>query len=139
MNLELLKEALENDSNINIINETLGSIKSKKNDVLQQFGFTKQELKEYHNKLKNYLYVDSINELKIGHSIRYFNITDPNNIKLSINAIINDIKVLDKGIAIVIKFFNNKYSTIYYNNNIIFKKLSNQENVLLAALKYLNK
>lgn len=139
MNLELLKDALENDSNINIINETLGSIKSKKNDVLQQFGFTKQELKEYHNKLKNYLYVDSINELKIGHSIRYFNITDPNNIKLSINAIINDIKVLDKGIAIVIKFFNNKYSTIYYNNNIIFKKLSNQENVLLAALKYLNK
>ena len=93
MNLELLKEALENDSNINIINETLGSIKSKKNDILQQFGFTKQELKEYHNKLKNYLYVDSINELKIGHSIRYFNITDPNNIKLSINAIINDIKV----------------------------------------------
>tara|TARA_Y100000816_G_C26091140_1_gene576650 strand:- start:1523 stop:1942 length:420 start_codon:yes stop_codon:yes gene_type:complete len=139
MNLELLKDALENDSNINIINETLGSIKSKKNDVLQQFGFTKQELKEYHNKLKNYLYIDSINELKIGHSIRYFNITDPNNIKLSINAIINDIKILDKGIAIVIKFFNNKYSTIYYNNNIIFKKLSNQENVLLAALKYLNK
>lgn len=139
MNLELLKEALENDSNINIINETLGSIKSKKNDILQQFGFTKQELKEYHNKLKNYLYVDSINELKIGHSIRYFNITDPNNIKLSINAIINDIKILDKGIAIVIKFFNNRYSTIYYNNNIIFKKLSNQENVLLAALKYLNK
>ena len=139
MNLELLKEALENDSNINIINETLGSIKSKKNDVLQQFGFTKYELKEYHNKLKNYLYVDSINELKIGHSIRYFNITDPNNIKLSINAIINDIKILDKGIAIVIKFFNNKYSTIYYNNNIIFKKLSNQENVLLEALKYLNK
>ena len=139
MNLELLKDALENDSNINIIDETLGSIKSKKNDVLQQFGFTKQELKEYHNKLKNYLYIDSINELKIGHSIRYFNITDPNNIKLSINAIINDIKILDKGIAIVIKFFNNKYSTIYYNNNIIFKKLSNQENVLLAALKYLNK
>ena len=139
MNLELLKEALENDSNINIINETLGTIKSKKNDVLQQFGFTKQEIKEYHNKLKNYLYVDSINELKIGHSIRYFNITDPNNINLSVNAIINDIKILDKGIAIVIKFFNNKYSTIYYNNNIIFKKLSNQENVLLAALKYLNK
>ena len=139
MDIELLEKALDNEENLNIINTNIQEIKSKKNDILQQFGFTKQELKEYHNKLKNYLYVDSINELKIGHSIRYFNITDPNNIKLSINAIINDIKILDKGIAIVIKFFNNRYSTIYYNNNIIFKKLSNQENVLLAALKYLNK
>ena len=34
-----------------------------------------------------------------------------------------DIKIHDKGIALILKGFNNSYITMYLNENIIFQKL----------------
>ena len=40
MDIELLQQALENDTNLNIINTNIQEIKQKKNEVLQELGLS---------------------------------------------------------------------------------------------------
>ena len=44
-----------------------------------------------------------------------------------------------KGIAIVVKIFNNKHITLFLDKILLFKKFSNSEKILLNAIKLLNK
>ena len=60
MDIELLQQALENDTNLNIINTNIQEIKRKKNEVLQELGLKREDLKSYHKKLNGYMYVDTI-------------------------------------------------------------------------------
>ena len=60
MDAELLEKALNNDENLSIINTNIQEIKSKKNDILQNLGLKKDDLKEFHSKLKNYRYIEDI-------------------------------------------------------------------------------
>tara|TARA_Y100001970_G_scaffold269375_1_gene361772 strand:+ start:33 stop:452 length:420 start_codon:yes stop_codon:yes gene_type:complete len=139
MNLELLEEALQNGNNLNIINTNIQEIKAKKNDILQQLGLKKHNLKEFHSKLKDYRYIDDIKDLNYGFNIRWISLKSIDNIKITNGAVLCDIKILDKGVALCLKTFNNKYFTIYLNENLIFQKISQQENILLKAINYLNK
>ena len=140
MNIELLEKALENDSNLSIVNTNIQTIKTKKNDILQQLGIKNRDnLKEYHSKLKNYRYIENIKELRDGGIIRWININKLDDIHLSRTAILCDIKILDKGIALVIRRFGNRYFTIYLNENLIFQYINDEENILLKAIDYLSK
>ena len=53
---------------------TFSKIKNIKNDILQKLQLDKETLKDYHKKLKNYRYIDEINELKYGNFIRSINL-----------------------------------------------------------------
>ena len=139
MNLELLQEAIENDDNLSIINTNIQEIKAKKNDILQQLGLKKHNLKEFHSKLKDYRYIDDIKDLNYGYNIRWISLKSIDNIKITNGAVLCDIKILDKGVALCLKTFNNKYFTIYLNENLVFQKISEEERVLLKAINYLNK
>jgi predicted thioredoxin/glutaredoxin len=140
MNIELLEKALENDTNLSIVNTNIQTIKAKKNDILQQLGIKNRDnLKEYHSKLKNYRYIENIKELRDGGIIRWININKLDDIHLSRTAILCDIKILDKGIALVIRRFGNRYFTIYLNENLIFQYINDEENILLKAIDYLSK
>ena len=139
MDLSLLEKAFENDNNLSIINKTIEEIKSKKNDVLQNLGLKKEELKILHSKLRDYMYIDIIEDIKYGHNIRWINLKQMDNIKLTKCAIICDIKIYDKGICLIVKTYNNRHITIYCNECLIFKKISPEENILLKALNLLNK
>ena len=140
MNIELLEKALENDSNLSIVNTNIQTIKTKKNDILQQLGIKNRDnLKEYHSKLKNYRYIENIKELRDGGIIRWININKLDDIHLSGTAILCDIKILDKGIALVIRRFGNRYLTIYLNENLVFQYINDEENILLKAIDYLSK
>jgi len=140
MNIELLEKALENDNNLSIVNTNIQTIKTKKNDILQQLGIKNRDnLKEYHSKLKNYRYIENIKELRDGGIIRWININKLDDIRLSGTAILCDIKILDKGIALVIRRFGNRYLTIYLNENLVFQYINDEENILLKAIDYLSK
>lgn len=139
MNTELLIKALENESNSNIIDTTSSNLKQQINNILQQLQIDKETLKSFNKSLKNYIYNESINDIKIGHSIKYIKIIDPAIIKLSKNYIICNIKVNNIGILITLKTYNNKYFTIYFHENLIFKKINQEEAILLKALNYINK
>ena len=139
MNIELLQQALQNDNNLSIINTNIQEIKAQKNDILQQLGLKKTDLKEFHSKLKDYRYIDDIKDLNYGNNIRWISLKNIDNVKITNGAVLCDIKILDKGLSLCLKTFNNRYFTIYLNENLIFQKISDQEKILLKAIDYLNK
>ena len=138
MDIELLKKALENEDNLSIIETNIQEIKNEKNDILQKIGLDKNNLKQFHKKLKNCRYIDNIKDLKYGSQIRWINLKKINDIKITNGANLCDIKINDKGIALILSGFNKQYFTIYMAENIIFQKISHQEEILLKAIKYIS-
>jgi hypothetical protein len=138
MDIELLQQALENDDNLNIINTNIQEIKRKKNQILQELGLKREDLKSYHKKLNGYMYVDNIKDLKYGRTIRWINLNKIDAIKITNGALLCDIKIHDKGLALVLKGYAHNYITLYLNENIIFQKLNTEEEIILKAVNYLN-
>ena len=138
MDFELLKKALENDDNVGLINTSIQEIKDKKNNILQQLGLNRDDLKMFNSNLKGYRYIEELKDLKIGSNIRYIKLKNIENIKLSGVNNLCEIKVLNKGIGLVFKNFQNRFFTIYFNDNLIFQKINCEEEVILKAIKHLN-
>ena len=138
MDIELLKKALENEDNLSIIETNIQEIKNEKNNILQQIGLDKNNLKLFQKKLKNCRYIDNIQDLKFGSLIRWINLKKIDNIKITNGANLCDIKINDQGIALILSGFNKQYFTIYMGENIIFQKISLQEEILLKAIKYIS-
>lgn len=137
MDLELLKKALENDNNVEIINTSIQEINEKKNNILQQLGLNRNDLKTFNSNLKGYRYIEELKDLNIGSNIRYIKLKDIENIKLSGVNNLCEIKILNKGIGLVFKNFQNRFFTIYFNDNLIFQKINSEEQIILKALKHL--
>ena len=53
---------------------TSGKIKELKNNILQKLYLNRDELLHYHKVLKEYIYIDELDEVKLGSYIRWFNI-----------------------------------------------------------------
>ena len=138
LNIQELLSALDNEDHNNLLNTTYEKIAKDKNDILQQLQFTSKDLKIYHNKLKEYRYVDELNDLKYGQYIRWINIKNPENLKLTNGGFFLEIKMLDTGTHMMIKNNMNRIFQINMDQCIIFQKLSEQERIILLALKYLN-
>ena len=139
MNIELLEQALENDNNFSIINTNIQEIKTKKNDILQNLGLKKDDLKSFHSKLKNYRYIDEIKDFKYGANIRWINLKKIDNIKITNGASLCDIKITSNGLGLCLKTYNNTFFTIFLNENLIFQRISQEEDVILKAINYLSK
>ncbi len=138
LNIQELLSALDNDDHSNLLNTSYEEIAKDKNDILQQLRFTKEKLKIYHNKLKDYRYVDELNDLKYGQYVRWINIKNPENLKLTNGGIFLEIKLLDTGTHMMVKNNMNRIFQINMDQCIVFQKLSDQERIILLALKYLN-
>jgi len=83
MDFDLLKKALENDDNVGLINTSIQEIKDKKNNILQQLGLNRDDLKLFNSNLKGYRYIEELKDLKIGSNIRYIKLKNIENIKIS--------------------------------------------------------
>jgi hypothetical protein len=139
MNIQLLQQALENDDNLNIINTNIQDIKNKKNELLQELGLKRDDLKSFHKKLTGYMYIDNISDLKYGRNIRWINLKRLDPIKITNGSVLCDIKIGAKGIALVLKGFNASFITLYFNENILFQKINDEEKIILKAVEYLEK
>jgi len=139
MNIQLLQQALENDDNLNIINTNIQDIKNKKNEILQELGLKRDDLKSFHKKLNGYMYIDNISDLKYGRNIRWINLKRLDPIKITNGSVLCDIKIGAKGIALVLKGFNASFITLYFNENILFQKINDEEKMILKAVEYLEK
>lgn len=135
----VLQKALDNENNSSIMNLNSKKIKSIKNDYLQKLLLSRDKLKEYHYKLKEYRYVDDLSDIQYGRYIRWINLKKPDNIKLTTGGIIIDIKILESGIHLVCKNNMNQRFQIKIDENIIFQRLSDQEKILITALDFLDK
>ena len=138
LNIQELLSALDNEEHSNLLNTSYEKIAKDKNDILQQLQFNSDKLKTYHGKLKDYRYVDELNDLKYGQYIRWINIKNPEKLKLTNGGIFLEIKLLDTGTHMMIKNNMNRIFQIKMDECIVFQKLSDQERIILLALKYLN-
>ncbi len=137
-NSNYLLKSLDNENNSSMNNLNSKKIKSMKNDYLQQLQLSREKLKEYHTKLKEYRYVDDLSDIQYGRYIRWINLKDPTNISLTQGGLIIDIKICQGGIQVVCKNFRNKKFQIKIDECFIFQKLTDQEKIILSALDYLN-
>ena len=134
-----LLKTLDNDKYEDILELTHSKIKSIKNDILQQLQITRQELKIFHSKLKNYRYIDEVDEIKLGNYIRTIDLKKKDNIYLTSGGIIVDIEAINESIIIKCKNFRNNIFNLKFEEHLIFQKINNQEEILLNVLTYINK
>jgi hypothetical protein len=134
-----ISKALDNKQNEIILSLSSKKIKELNLKIIKELYLPKKTTSEYMKKLEDYRYVDEINDLKYGSYIRWINITDPSNLRLTRGATICDIKISDNGTFITCK---NSYGSTHFNikmdNCLIFQKLTNEENVILSVVNYLD-
>jgi hypothetical protein len=130
-------KAIDNESNENIMKYTRESIHKSKNDILQQLQLPVQTLRDYHKKLKHFRYVDDLSDVKYGAFIRWVNISNPENLKLTNGGIVCDVKFYQTGVQIVCKNNRGWLFQLKFDECIIFQKLTNQEEVILDVITHL--
>tara|TARA_Y100000389_G_scaffold100824_1_gene97546 strand:- start:11836 stop:12276 length:441 start_codon:yes stop_codon:yes gene_type:complete len=123
----------------NLLHLNSSKIKELKNNILQKLYFKREELINYHKKLKEYRYVDELDEIKIGAYIRWFNLNNMENLKLTNGGIIIDIKTGIDDVLIICKNYYNKIFTLQLNKCIIFQKINYQEKILINIVDYIQK
>ena len=139
MDVEKLLKALENEENSKFLNLTTKRINEMKQEILSELHLSKEEIKDLMQKLKEYAYVDEMNELRYGAFIRWIPIKDPDNVHLTPGGILCEINVTDNGVGLTCKNFARKYYRIKMDECLVFQKLTSQEQVLLSALDHLAK
>lgn len=140
MDVSKLLKALEDESNDTLMNFTTKTIREMNLKILKELNLSKKETINIFNKLKEYKYVDEMNDLKYGTFVRWIPIEDPTNIHLTKGAIFCEMKITDDGVFCVCKNFGfpSRHFQISMDKNLIFQKLTDQELVLLSALDHLS-
>jgi hypothetical protein len=141
MDIQKLLKALDDESNETLMNFTSDKIKEMNLNVLKELHLPRKDTLELMSKLKDYKYVDEMNELKYGAYIRWIPIEDPTNIYLTQGAMFCEMKITDNGVFCVCKNygFKARHFQISMDKNLIFQRLTDQELVLLSALDHLSK
>ena len=139
LDVDKLLNALENENNESLLDLNKEKISTMKNDILQKLNIKNDKLKLFHKKLKLYRYVDNVEDINYGSFIRWISLKTPNDIKLTNGGIVCDMKTKDESIYIICKNSLNRFFTLTLEENIIFQKLTSQEEVILSAMNYLNK
>ena len=136
MNCNKLLKALDDESNDVLLNFTTEKIIEMNLKILNELALTKKETDDMMRKLRDYIYVDEMNDLKYGSYIRWIPIEDPENINLTKGALFCEVKITDDGVFCVCKNygFGNRYFQISLDKTLIFQKLKDQELVLINAL-----
>jgi len=141
MDVNKLLKALDDESNETLFNFTTKKIKEMNLNILKELHLSKKDTIDIFNKLKDYKYVDEMNDLKYGTFLRWIPIEDPTNIHLTKGALFCEMKITDDGVFCVCKNFGfpGRHFRISMDKNLIFQKLTDQELVLLSALDHLSK
>ena len=137
-NKDTLLKAVDNDSNESIMKLNNRKIKQIKNDLFQKLHFNKEMIKSLHNKLKDYRFVDDLSEINYGRYIRWINMNNIDNLKLTNGGIICQIIATETDTVITCKNNYNQLFRIKMAECLIFQKITEQEKVILYALDYID-
>ena len=137
MDLNKLNSALDNTTNDHIIGFTTKKILELNLKILKELHLPRETTIEYLKKLKGYMYVDEVKDLKYGAFIRWMPITDPNDLQLKYFGLVCDIKITDEGVIIVCKNFMHRFYQFKMDECLIFQKLTTQELIILSALDHI--
>lgn len=138
IDVEKLLGAVDNESNKSILKLNNRKIKQIKNDLLQKLHFSKDDIKELHKKLNNYRFVDDTSEINYGRYIRWINMNHTDKLKLTNGGIICQILASENGTTITCKNNTNRLFRIKMDECLIFQKITDQENLILSVLDYVD-
>ena len=141
MDVSKLLKALDDDSNETLLNFTSDKITEMNLNIIKELQLPRKDTIDLMNKLREYKYVDEMNELKYGAYIRWIPIEDPTNINLTKGALFCEMKITDDGVFCVCKNYGytQRHFQLSMDKNLIFQRLTDQELVLLSALDHLSK
>ena len=143
MDVNKLYKALDDESNETLLNFTTKKIVEMNLKIINELQLERNVALEIMTKIKGYKYVDELSDLKYGAYIRWIPINDPNpiNIQITKGALFCDTKIKEDGVYVICKNYgySNKHFQIKLDENLIFQKLTDQEQVLLSALDHLSK
>ena len=135
---ELLEKAINNLKNDSIVKLNSLKISNNKKRILSDLDLDNSEINNFLNKLMDYRYIDEISDLETGNYIRWISIKEGvEKIKLTTGGIVVSIEIEEDGVHIKCK---NRYNAIFelmLDENLIFQKLTNQEEILLKVIDYL--
>ncbi len=134
-----IEEIIQELDDKNLLYLSSSKIKELKNNILQKMYLTRNELLHYHKVLKDYRFVDELDEIQIGKYVRWFNLANQESISLTNGGIVIDIKDGKEDILIVCKNNRNRIYTFRLNQCIVFQKLSTQEQILIKIIDYASK
>jgi hypothetical protein len=144
MDIHNLLHALDNKNNEAVIDLDYATIAKDKNTILQQLNLPREELMKLQKQLKPYRCINTLEDLRFGGYIRWISLKNPETIKLTNGGIVCDIKTIhdknnEENNDIYIKCKNNlnRLFQVKMSEVLLFQKLSEQEQVILKALKYL--
>ena len=133
-----LENALEKKKYNSLLNLNNAKISQIKNDILQKMHFKPCIIKKFIKTLKDYRFVDDLQDIHYGSYIRWINMNKLDDLKLTNGGIICDIKMTDTGAMITIKNNINRFFNVKIDENLIFQKLNNEEKIILYALDEVN-
>ena len=138
VDIDKLNHALNNQSNSDIIEMDFKKIEKDKLDILKQLPLTKTALAELMKKIKSYRLVSNLQEIHYGRYIRWIPLTKGSEVKLTNGGILCNIKTERDDVILVFKNKINSFFQINLTDNIVFQKLTDQELVILTAIKCLS-
>jgi len=141
MDVNKLLQALEDETNENLLDFTSDKMKEMNLKIIKELHLPKDESLKILKKINGYKYVDEMSDLKYGTYIRWIPVENPEEINLKKGAIFCEMKITDDGVFLVCKNFgyNSRCFRISMDKNLIFQKLTAQELILLSALDHLAK
>jgi len=131
--------AIENETNASILELTTLQIQKQKNDILQKLQMPRKQLKDIHKKLKKYRYCGDLKDIQNGYYIRWISLKKFNNIFLTTGGIVCEVLFCKGGVSILCKNSRNCMFQFKFDECLIFQKISQQENVILKIMDFLNK
>jgi hypothetical protein len=108
------------------------TIQARKRSILKNLVVDTTELSHYQSLLKEYRYVDEIDELRLGSYIRFFRL-DTETLDLRTGGFLADIQIYKQQVQLLFKN-RNRFYKINMNTNILFQKNTTQEKILIQIL-----
>ena len=103
MDVNKLLQALDDETNEPIFNYTTKKMQEMNLKVLQELKLSHEDTLDFLSKLRNYRYVDEMDELKYGTYLRWIPLSNPNDLQLTKGALFCEMKITDDGVHLVCK------------------------------------
>ena len=134
-----LMHALNNEENSSLENMTMQKIEENKLNAIVELGLSPDESEQMRAKLDGYMYVDEIPDMRYGAFVRWVSLKNPDVFRLTSGGLVTNIDVCMTGTVVTCKSVGvrTRFFRVKMDDAMIFRRLTDQEMVILAAVKYL--
>ena len=135
MDMKKVHEAFGNEKNEDIINTSFQNIETDKNNIITQLPMTEEEQVDLYVKLENYRYCADVENIKVGRELMWIPLQDVDEIKTKNGRCAKVYDTSDD--TNIIYIIRGKMYTIIFSKNLIFQKITEEENIILRMVEYL--